>query len=222
MNILGISCFYHDAAAALVRDGELIAAAEEERFSRIKHDFGFPSRAIAFCLARGGIAPGELDYVVFYEKPFVKFERILPRDLPPLLALHAYHALLGKPRQFVMEHAAWGESYTPGEIREFLVARGIAHTEARTEDELVDRVAGLLEQGKVVGWFQGRFEWNSLYHRLIRCFGEATGVPVVLNTSFNLKGEPIVASPADALKTFSSSGMDALILGPFLVLKESA
>ncbi|MBI4240694.1 MAG: carbamoyltransferase [Candidatus Rokubacteria bacterium] len=593
MNILGISCFYHDAAAALVRDGEVVAAAEEERFSRIKHDFSFPHRAIAFCLAQGGITSRDLDYVIFYEKPFVKFERILktclatfprsrrvfreamvvwlkdklwvrtlirqtlgvepskilfsehhlshaasafycspfeeaailtvdgvgewttasygvgrdreisllkeihfphslgmlysaftaylgfevnegeykvmgmapygrPRYLdevwrlirmapdgsfaldldyfsyhyspertyngrfekmfgpprPPSLhfftrdtgfpsyfgprpadydrlaemnqhyadvaasiqrvteevllsmarhlrketgmrrlclaggvalnsvangrilretgfeecyiqpaagdgggavgaALYAYHALLGKPRQFVMEHAAWGQAWTPGEIREFLESRGIAHQEVGSEDELVNRTAGLLAGGKVVGWFQGRFEWgpralgqrsiladprrpemkdivnvkikfrepyrpfapsvladraaeyfdlpdadrhyparfmlyvvdvrpektqavpatthvdgsarlqtvssewNPLYHQLIQRFGEVTGVPVVLNTSFNLKGEPIVASPADAFKTFASSGMDALALGPFIVRKES-
>jgi carbamoyltransferase len=77
MNILGVSCFYHDAAAALLQDGRLIAAAEEERFSRIKHDSGLPERSIAFCLARGGITAAELDYVVFYEKPLLKFERIL-------------------------------------------------------------------------------------------------------------------------------------------------
>ena len=77
MNILGISCYYHDAAAALLRDGDLIAAAEEERFSRKKHDFGFPVGAIRFCLAQGGISAQDLDYVVFYEKPFEKFERIL-------------------------------------------------------------------------------------------------------------------------------------------------
>ena len=77
MNILGISCFYHDSAAALVRDGVLIAAAEEERFTRIKHDFGFPSEAIAFCLAEAGLTTRDLDYVVYYEKPFLKFERIL-------------------------------------------------------------------------------------------------------------------------------------------------
>ena len=77
MNILGISCFYHDSAAALVRDGMLIAAAEEERFSRIKHDFGFPSQAIAFCLEQGGLKAQDLDHVVYYEKPFLKFERIL-------------------------------------------------------------------------------------------------------------------------------------------------
>ncbi|HEU0076700.1 MAG TPA: carbamoyltransferase N-terminal domain-containing protein [Longimicrobiaceae bacterium] len=77
MHILGISCFYHDAAAALVRDGVVVAAAEEERFSRRKHDPRFPRRAVDFCLEHAGIAAGELDYVVFYEKPLVKFERIL-------------------------------------------------------------------------------------------------------------------------------------------------
>jgi carbamoyltransferase len=77
VNILGISCFYHDSAAALVRDGVLAAAAEEERFSRIKHDFGYPEQAIAFCLAQAGLTPQDLDYVVYYEKPFLKFERIV-------------------------------------------------------------------------------------------------------------------------------------------------
>jgi len=77
MNILGISCFYHDAAAALLVDGHLIAASEEERFSRKKHDSGFPKLAIQFCLDQAGITVADLDYVVFYEKPFVKFERIL-------------------------------------------------------------------------------------------------------------------------------------------------
>ena len=81
MHILGLSCYFHDAAAALLTDGRLIAAAEEERFSRIKHDFGFPERAIRFCLERGGIAGADLDYVAFFEKPFVKFERILQTAL---------------------------------------------------------------------------------------------------------------------------------------------
>ena len=77
MYILGISCFFHDAAAVLLHDGLLVAAAEEERFSRLKHDFSFPAQAIAFCLAQAGITAHDLDYVVFYEKPLVKFERIL-------------------------------------------------------------------------------------------------------------------------------------------------
>ena len=81
MYILGISCFYHDAAAVLIKDGDLVAAAEEERFSRKKHDFDFPSLAIDFCLKTAGISANDLDYVAYYEKPLVKFERILTTAL---------------------------------------------------------------------------------------------------------------------------------------------
>ena len=77
MYILGISCHYHDAAAALLHDGMLVAASEEERFTRKKHDYSFPQQAIDFCLAQAGITTQELDYVVFYEKPLLKFERII-------------------------------------------------------------------------------------------------------------------------------------------------
>ncbi|MEN6420528.1 MAG: carbamoyltransferase [Smithella sp.] len=77
MNILGISAFYHDSAACLVRDGDIIAAAQEERFTRKKHDFSFPEKAINYCLEAGKISSESLDYVAFYDKPFIKFERIL-------------------------------------------------------------------------------------------------------------------------------------------------
>lgn len=77
MWILGISAFYHDSAACLVRDGEIIAAAQEERFSRVKHDDRFPESAIQYCLSEAGIDASEIDSIVFYEKPFVKFERLL-------------------------------------------------------------------------------------------------------------------------------------------------
>ncbi|OLC39070.1 MAG: hypothetical protein AUH75_09940 [Gemmatimonadetes bacterium 13_1_40CM_4_65_7] len=77
MRILGISAFYHDSAAALLEDGRIVAAAQEERFTRKKHDARFPLHAIRYCLAEGGIAVGDLDRVVFYDKPFVKFERLL-------------------------------------------------------------------------------------------------------------------------------------------------
>jgi carbamoyltransferase len=76
-HILGISAFYHDSAAALVRDGEIIAAAQEERFTRKKHDPGFPQHAIEYCLREAGIAAEQLDHVVFYEKPLIKFDRLL-------------------------------------------------------------------------------------------------------------------------------------------------
>jgi len=230
-------------------------------------------------------------------------------------ALFGYHMVLGKPRQFVMRHAAWGQEYTPGDIATFLEAQNVAHTEYPHEDALVARVASDLEAGKVVGWFQGRFEWgpralgnrsiladprnaamkdivntkikfrepfrpfapsvvmgrvseyfdlpeperhyparfmlyvvpvkpgkdaeipavthvdgsarlqavdpevSPLYHRLIETFGHVTGVPVILNTSFNLKGEPIVNSPAEAFSTFGRSGMDVLVLGPHVIEK---
>ncbi|RPJ59507.1 MAG: hypothetical protein EHM24_27845, partial [Acidobacteria bacterium] len=89
MHVLGLSCFYHDSAAALLRDGVLVAAAEEERFTRRKHDNGFPSRAVAYCLREAGIDIEAVDHIVFYEKPLPKFGRIIetvigewPRSFP--------------------------------------------------------------------------------------------------------------------------------------------
>jgi carbamoyltransferase len=77
MRILGISAFYHDSAAAVVEDGEIIAAAQEERFSRVKHDARFPRHAISYCLEAARVTPQDIDFVAFYDKPFVKFERLL-------------------------------------------------------------------------------------------------------------------------------------------------
>jgi carbamoyltransferase len=593
VNILGISCYYHDAAAALLRDGQLLAAAEEERFSRVKHDFKFPKNAINFCLETGGIRGAELDYVAFFEKPFRKFDRILmsvlqtypqswkifresmiswmidklwvgsklenelgvPREKvlfcehhlshaasaflcspfeeaailtidgvgewttatwgagrgnqiklnaqidfphslgllysaftaflgfevnegeykvmgmapygqpryvdevwklvkrnadgsfalnmeyfcfhystdqtyndkfvdlfgpprPPSMhfftpgtgypsyfgpkpadidelgkinqhyadvaasiqkvteelilgmarrvheqtglkrlciaggvglnsvansrilretpfeelfvqpaagdgggalgaALWAHNSLLGKPRTFVMNHAYWGKGYCSGEIRTFLEENGIPYQHLPNLEHHLDRVVERLTSGKVIGWFQDRFEWgpralgnrsiladprradmkdivntkikfrepyrpfapsvlaekaetyfdlphamqhyparymlyvvpvreagqknlpaithvdktgrlqtvfrheSPLYYSLIERFGEATGVPVLLNTSFNLKGEPVVNTPANAFNTFFKSEMDSLVLGEFLVDKEA-
>src|SRR6516225_306989 len=77
MRILGISAFYHDSAAALVVDGHIVAAAQEERFTRKKHDSGFPRHAVRYCLDESGIKLEQIDHVVFYDKPFLKFERLL-------------------------------------------------------------------------------------------------------------------------------------------------
>jgi carbamoyltransferase len=592
MDILGISCYFHDASAVLLRDGEVVAAAEEERFTRKKHDYNFPSHAIQFCLDRGGITAPELDYVAFFEKPFVKFERILfsalqtfprsrrvfqesmvswmteklwikgllkdklgvaeekilfgdhhlshassaflcspfdeaailtvdgvgewatatygvgkdreitilkeirfphslgllysaftaylgfevnegeykvmgmapfgepkyldkvyrlirverdgsfeldmdyfsfhhstdntfngkfvdlfgsPRDprsffftptsgypsyfgerpanynflalqnqhyadiaasiqaateetllkmanhvhretglkklcmaggvalnsvangrilretpfeeiyIQPSAgdgggamgaALWAYHMVLGRPRKFVLEHAYWGQEHGRDKIEAFLEQNNISHARIDDDEKLISEVVEKLEAGKVVGWFQGRFEWgpralgnrsiladprraemkdivntkikfrepfrpfapsvleeeteaffalpeagrhfparfmlyvvdvkddkkeavpaithvdgtgrlqtvnkttNPRYYRLIRRFGEATGVPVVLNTSFNLKGEPIVNTPEEAFSTFSRSGMDVLVLDHCMIRKD--
>jgi len=591
MDILGISCYFHDAAAALLRDGQLVAAAEEERFTRKKHDYEFPQNAIDFCMKLGGIQPADLDYVVFFEKPFVKFERLLltcmqtfplsrrvfqeamitwfgdklwiktliqkrlgvsaskilfsehhlshaasaffcspfneaailtvdgvgewttaslgigkgtnikllkeirfpnslgllysaftaflgfevnegeykvmgmapfgtpryvdkvykliklgrdgsfelnmdyfsfhrstdktfgekfvelfgaprapkahfftqksgypsyfgerPADFCELgkqnqyyadvaasiqavteevlihlaqnayketglkrlcmaggvalnsvanarilgetpfeeiyiqpsagdgggaigAALYGYHMVLGRPRQFVMEHAYWGEEHNGGEVEKFLREEGIRYHRFDDEKKLQEFIVDHLQNGKVVGWSQGRFEWgpralgnrsiladprragmkdlvnvkikfrepfrpfapsvlaeraeeyfvlpeahkhyparfmlyvvdvreekrdiipaithvdgtgrlqtvckevNPSYYALIEAFGQATGIPLVLNTSFNLKGEPIVNTPREAFNTFSQSGMDILVLGQHVVEK---
>ena len=76
-SILGISAFYHDSAAAIVIDGKIVAAAQEERFSRIKHDSNFPDNAVKFVLKYSNLKLSEVDHIVFYEKPFLKFERLL-------------------------------------------------------------------------------------------------------------------------------------------------
>jgi len=77
MRVLGISAFYHDSAAALVEDGRIVAAAQEERFTRKKHDPSFPRNAIAYCIDEAKSQFDDLDYVVFYDKPFLKFERLM-------------------------------------------------------------------------------------------------------------------------------------------------
>src|SRR4051794_27807443 len=77
MNILGISAFYHDSAACLLSDGEIVAAAQEERFTRVKHDARFPVNAIEFCLNKSGLKPDQIDYVSYYDKPLLTFERFM-------------------------------------------------------------------------------------------------------------------------------------------------
>jgi carbamoyltransferase len=98
MRVLGISAFYHDSAAALVRDGQIVAAAQEERFSRRKHDARFPRHAVSYCLEREGVPLEAIDYVVFYDKPFLKFERLLETYLA-----FAPHGL----RSFAMALPLW-------------------------------------------------------------------------------------------------------------------
>ena len=232
-------------------------------------------------------------------------------------ALYAYHALLGKPRSFMMDHAFWGPAHRDADVRAFLDGESIAY-ERLDEPALVDRVAEAIAGGAVIGWFHGRAEWgpralghrsiladprradmkdvvntkikyrepyrpfapsvlaervgeffdapgvaaqhpsrfmllvvdvapskrnvipavthvdgtgrlqvvvregNERYHALISRFGEVTGVPVLLNTSFNLRGEPIVNTPREAYTTFVRSQLDALVLENCLVWKDAA
>src|SRR5256885_3412436 len=98
MNILGLSAFYHDSAACLIIDGEIFAAAQEERFTRRKHDSGFPANAAQYCVRAAGLRAVDIDYVVFYDKPFQKFERIF----------ETYLAFLPRGfRSFSMSLPAW-------------------------------------------------------------------------------------------------------------------
>ena len=230
-------------------------------------------------------------------------------------ALYAYHAILGQPRKLVMKHAYWGKAYGDDMVKAFLDREGISYVYAKSEDKVLERTVEALISGKVIGWYQGRFEWgpralgnrsiladprreemkdvvntkikfrepyrpfapsilakeaenyfdlpqvaahdparfmllvvpvkkekkdklpavthvdgtgrlqtvfeatNPRYYHLIERFYQATGVPVVLNTSFNLRGEPMVTTPANAYSTFSRSEMDLLVMGNYLVSK---
>lgn len=229
-------------------------------------------------------------------------------------ALHVYHGLLGKPRSFVLEHAYWGKDYSEEEIKGYLESQNILYEYFPDDEVLLNRTVEELVAGKVIGWFQGRFEWgpralgnrsiladprseemkdlvnikikfrepfrpfapvvleeyaqeyfdadnfvnqylarymlvvlpfkkevkgqlnavnhmgtgrlqtireewNPRYYRIVKKFGEATGTPVLLNTSFNLRGEPIVNTPQNAYNTFKTSGIDILVMEKFLVKK---
>lgn len=232
-------------------------------------------------------------------------------------ALYAYHVLLGMPRRFVQEHNYWGAEYPEGVMEQAIRTWGLSYEQLDDQEHLLDRALDTILEGRVIGWFQGRAEWgpralgsrsiladprpaemkdivntkikfrepfrpfapvvleeaavdyfatrgldrqypprfmlvvspynegkgeqvqavchaggtgrmqtvrrewNPAYYRIVEKFGEATGIPVLLNTSFNLRGEPIVNSPQDALKTFVNSGIDQLVMGPFLVSRPS-
>ena len=114
--ILGISAFYHDSAAALIVDGDITAAAQEERFTRIKHDHEFPTHAVKYCLEEAGIEPEDLDYVVFYDKPLQKFDR--------LLETYVAYAPSGF-RSFLMAMPLWLKTklHLPREIKKALDKR---------------------------------------------------------------------------------------------------
>lgn len=116
IHILGISAFYHDSAAALIKDGVIVAAAQEERFTRIKHDHAFPVHAVSYCLQAAGIEPEQIDFVVFYDKPLLKFDRLLETYLS--------YAPLGI-RSFLMAMPLWLKTklHLPREIRKALKNR---------------------------------------------------------------------------------------------------
>jgi carbamoyltransferase len=301
--------YYADVAASLqkVLEEAMIALAR-----RVHRETGLPRLCIAGGVGLNSVA----NYKILRETPFEElYIQPAAGDAGGALgaALYVYHVLLGKPRQFVMEHAYWGAEYGDAQIVDWLSAKGLAAETHDDDERFLSRVVDGLAAGKVIGWYQGPFEWgpralgnrsilgdprradmkdiinikikfrepfrpfapsileeraeayfdlagaskhyparfmlyvapvkkpdqipavthvdgtgrlqtvqretNPRYYRLVELFGEATGVPVVINTSFNLKGEPIVTTPADAYATFARSGMDWLVLGRHLLTK---
>src|ERR1051325_2847946 len=122
MKILGISAFYHDSAAAIVEDGKIIAAAQKERFTRKKHDAGFPQEAVKFCLQYAGTTLNDLDAIVFYDKPLLKFERLL----------ETYYAFVPKGiRSFLMSIPVW--------LKEKMFLKRLMHEELSQVDPHYDK-----------------------------------------------------------------------------------
>ena len=171
-NILGISAYYHDSAAALLKDRELVAAAQQERFSRKKHDARFPDDAIRYCLETENLSLAELDRIVFYDKPLIKFERLLETYL----------------------------SYAPNGFRSFVAAMPVwlkeklylkrSELPAITHVDYSARVRTVHE------------DTNPRYYGLLKAFEQLTGCGVLVNTSFNVRGEPLVCTPTDAYRCF--------------------
>ncbi len=159
MRILGISAFYHDSAATLIEDGRVIAAAEEERFSRIKHDNDLPFRAVRFCLKEAGVGADEIDAVAYYEKPLRKFERILetfvatyPRSLGPFV--RSIPEWLG--RKIKIEHIVRKEIGFRGAVH--FVPHHLSHAAAAFFPSPFDRAAILTVDG--VGEYQTTGLWE--------------------------------------------------------------
>jgi predicted NodU family carbamoyl transferase len=197
MRIIGISAYHHDSAAALVQDGRIIAAAQEERFTRKKHDQGFPANALRYCLEEGGLKPEEVDHVAFYDKPFLKFERLLETYL----------------------------SFAPKGYTSFRMALPLWLSEKLFQKRLLN---------KELKAFAPDAEWEkrllfsehhlshavSAFHALLSAYKGLTGCGVLVNTSFNVRGEPIVCTPEDAFRCFMGSEIEVLTVGNCYLEKE--
>jgi carbamoyltransferase len=301
---------YADIAASIQK-------ATEEIILKLANDLYRKTGLKKLCMAGGVALNSVANGRILFETPFEElFIQPAAGDSGGALgaALHAYHCLLGKPRGFRFEHAYWGKAYNEDKIQTFLENNNIAYEKFPDDGKLLDRVTDDLVQGKVVGWFQGRFEWgpralgnrsiladprselmkdtvnikikfrepfrpfapvileqytadyfegtnivsqyparymllvlplkvekaaqisavnhmgtarlqtirrewNPRYYDIVDQFGQATGVPVLLNTSFNLRGEPIVTTPENAYNTFCNSGIDVLVLERYMIRK---
>ena len=360
MLILGISAYCHDSAAALVNDGDIVADAQEERFTRKKHDAGFPANAIQYCLQEARATLADVDCIVFCEKPLVKFARVLETNLekfylktklkkelvtlagrkaksPQLICIeHAradatlapyQHAMgitlgdagsalgaalaiwceyLGNNRSASSKNNAVGDAMSGGYLGPWFASNSIAEYldsinapfKKLADAELMSELSDVLASEKIVGWFQGRMEFgpcalggrsiigdprsakmqsvlnlktdhaaafgslayamtaaqqrilglatsdalrsqipgvthvdyaahiqtvradtNPRFYQLLESFEQKTGCPVLVNASFNARGEPIVCTPADAYRCFMRTELDCLVLEDLLLYK---
>lgn len=188
MYILGISCFYHESAAALIKDGKIVAASAEERFSRKKHDSGFPQYSIKFCLEQSGIKESDLDYIVFYEKPFRKFERNL------MLSLYyfpfSYSFFLDSMKNFLSEKL-WIKSVIINKLKTnpnkiFFIPHHLSHAAASYYPSPFTESAFLTLDG-VGEWTTGSFGYafkNKLYPKGEIRFPHSVGLLYAAFTAF--------------------------------------
>ncbi len=302
--------YYADVAASCQRLTEEILL---KIVDNLQHRTGLKNLVMAGGVALNSVANGRIMRESRFEQVYIQPNA---GDAGGALgaALYVWHVVLGKPRQFVMEHAYYGEEFSDEQTRCYLDEQGVRYIYVADESRLADYITDAIVHQKVVGLFQGRFEWgpralgnrsiiadprrsemkdivnskikfrelfrpfapvvteedapcyfdlqkangqypqrfmlmvspvngergeeipavnhmgtgrlqtlrrewNPLYYETIRRFGQATGVPVLLNTSFNLRAEPIVTTPANAMHTFRSSDIDLLVLGRYLVHK---
>lgn len=188
MYILGISCFYHESAAALIHDGRIVAASAEERFSRKKHDSEFPAAAVKFCMEQGGVTVSELDYVVFYEKPFKKFERNLMLSLK--FFPFSYSFFLDSMKNFLTEKL-WIKSAIISKLKVnpnkvFFVPHHLSHAAASYYPSPYSESAFLTLDG-VGEWTTGCFGYavrNKLYPKGEIIFPHSVGLLYAAFTAY--------------------------------------
>jgi len=187
MIILGVNAFHGDAAAALVRDGKLVAAAEEERFRRIKHWAGFPQAAITYCLAEAGISLGDVDHIVLNQDNRAALWRKFVHLIAAIVSKNA-------PR---LEGAGCSIHWTAA------------------ESDLCRRVASAIVDGKVVGWFQGRMEWGprALGNRSILCDPRRGDMKEVLNAKIKRRESFRPFAPS-ILETHIADGLKKMVPCP--------
>ncbi len=208
MYILGISCFYHDSSACILRDGEIIAAAQEERFSRVKNTSEFPIESIRFCLKFANIPRALGNRSIIGNATFEGMKDILNLKIKKREAFRPFAPI-------VLEERANEYFHLPVKSPYMLIAPQVRKDKVK----LVPAITHVDGTARVQTCDQSS---NAKLRQLIVQFEKLSGVPVIINTSFNGKGEPVVCQPVHAIRCFVRNEMDVLAIGSFLVETNSA